>query len=175
MAIAVTRAFCRLPLVLQAHLQIGSRTVAWYLLRPTHASQHPDRCHMTSLHWGVREDAFSVVLSSLTLLSSMSSRTGPFKMCLEVARGFPTACSLAKSSLCRTCRQCSYSRRPSWWRSTLTRSPRACTVGPSRPQVQAGFEKAGLHGNAFRCIPIFCAYLSILMHTYSLVRQQVQA
>ena len=42
------------------------------------------------------------------------------------------------------------------------------------PQVQAGFEKAGLHGNAFRCIPIFCAYLSILMHTYSLVRQQVQ-
>ena len=40
-------------------------------------------------------------------------------------------------------------------------------------QVQSGFEKAGLHGNAFRCIPVFCVYLSILMHTYNLMRQQV--
>ena len=52
--------------------------------------------------------------------------------------------------------------------------PTRLHCGAITPRVQAGFEKAGLHGNAFRCIPIFCAYLSILMHTYSLVRQQVQ-
>ena len=51
--------------------------------------------------------------------------------------------------------------------------PTRLHCGAITPEVQAGFEKAGLHGNAFRCIPIFCAYLSILMHTYSLVRQQV--
>ena len=51
--------------------------------------------------------------------------------------------------------------------------PTRLHCGAITPSVQTAFEKAGLHGNAFRCIPVFCAYLSILMHTYSLVRQQV--
>ena len=51
--------------------------------------------------------------------------------------------------------------------------PTRLHCGAITPSVQTAFEKAGLHGNAFRCIPVFCVYLSILMHTYSLVRQQV--
>jgi hypothetical protein len=41
------------------------------------------------------------------------------------------------------------------------------------PRLQALVEEAGLHGNALRCIPIFCVYLATLMHTYSLARQKV--
>lgn len=41
------------------------------------------------------------------------------------------------------------------------------------PQVKAMVEEAGLHGNALRCVPIFCVYLATLMHTYSLARQTV--
>lgn len=51
--------------------------------------------------------------------------------------------------------------------------PTRLHCGAITPRLQAGFEKAGLHGNAFRCIPVFCVYLAILMHTYSLVRQKV--
>lgn len=50
--------------------------------------------------------------------------------------------------------------------------PTRLHCGAITPRVQAAFEKAGLHGNAFRCIPVFCVYLGILMHTYSLMRQQ---
>ena len=38
---------------------------------------------------------------------------------------------------------------------------------------QAAVEVAGLHGNALRCMPVFLAYLTTLMHTYSLARQRV--
>ena len=51
--------------------------------------------------------------------------------------------------------------------------PTRLHCGAITSRLQAGFEKAGLHGNAFRCIPAFCVYLAILMHTYSLVRQKV--
>ena len=51
--------------------------------------------------------------------------------------------------------------------------PTRLHCGAITSRLQAGFEKAGLHGNAFRCIPVFCVYLAILMHTYSLVRQKV--
>ncbi|KAK9824077.1 hypothetical protein WJX72_007565 [[Myrmecia] bisecta] len=41
------------------------------------------------------------------------------------------------------------------------------------PQFQYYMDLLGLHGNAFRCIPIFCVYLATLMHTYRLARHQV--
>ncbi len=42
------------------------------------------------------------------------------------------------------------------------------------PARQAAAEVAGLHGNAARCVPVFCAYLATLMHTYSLARKQAR-
>lgn len=41
------------------------------------------------------------------------------------------------------------------------------------PEIHQGVEVVGLHGNGLRGIPIFCVYLAVLMHTYSISRQQV--
>lgn len=39
--------------------------------------------------------------------------------------------------------------------------------------LRASAEALGLHGDAFRCLPLFILYLATLMHTYSLARWQV--
>lgn len=55
----------------------------------------------------------------------------------------------------------------------LYQIPTRLHCGFMTPDLQKEAEIVGIHGSAYRGIPIFCVYLATLMHTYQLSQQLV--